>query len=325
MKLLFATGGTGGHLLPAQQLAEELEGVEVAFAGHALSQKPFFHQGRFPFTDIESSGRSPLAIWRGVRAALKLLKKNRPDRVVGFGSFHSLPVLLAALYLRIPIVLYEPNCVPGKVNRLFSPFAQAIALQHPPKRSVARSVFAPLFPWRGRRPLPDQRAARGRYGLEPDMPTVLVFGGSQGAQFLNKNMPEALQGLPYQVLHIRGLGGSRPEYAGRSRVIEYERDMIWAYAAASCVVCRAGAATLSELILYEKPALLIPFPGASGHQEENAQFLARIGGAHWMRQQEVTPDKIRAFLLDAPLAQIQAALHTYRKNREETLWRDIIS
>lgn len=325
MKLLFATGGTGGHLLPAQQLAEELEGVDVAFAGHALSQKPFFQQGKFRFTDIESSGRSPLSILRGVRAALQLLRKERPDRVVGFGSYHSLPVLLAALWLRIPIVLYEPNCAMGKVNRLFAPFAQAIALQHPPLRKRAHAHFAPLFPWRNRRDLPDKRAARGRYGLEPEMLTVLVFGGSQGAHFLNEVVPQALRGLPIQVLHIRGHGGKVPEYAAHARVIEYERDMIWAYAAADCVICRAGAATLSELILHGRPALLIPFPGASGHQEENGQFLARTGGAETLLQAEATPDRIRAWLETAPLAEMASALAHYRDQRQETAWHTIIS
>lgn len=125
LKVLIAAGGSGGHLFPARQLAEQLTGDEVLFAGHHLSKSPFFEKEKIPFREIESA---PLtnkflflkALWKGFWQSVDLLRTVRPDVVVGFGSFHSFPVLLAATILRKKVVLFEANCSLGKVNRFFS-------------------------------------------------------------------------------------------------------------------------------------------------------------------------------------------------------------
>src|SRR5690348_5990772 len=109
LKVLMATGGTGGHLFPARQLTELLKNCEVLFAGHKLESTPFFDR-KVPYHEVHSSNRKPMAILKGVWQSLKLIWSFKPDVVVGFGSFHSFPVLLAAVLLRKKIILFEANC-----------------------------------------------------------------------------------------------------------------------------------------------------------------------------------------------------------------------
>src|SRR5690606_13931137 len=136
-----------GHLFPAQQLAYYYP--DVLFAGHHLSKSPFFRE-EFPFQEIKAS---PPKKWSflfstiiGLFQSLKLFSKNKIDVVVGFGSFHTFPVLLAAAILRKKMVLFEANCVLGKVNRLFAPFADKIAVQFP--IPTKKTVLVPLLPWK---------------------------------------------------------------------------------------------------------------------------------------------------------------------------------
>lgn len=305
-KVLIAAGGSGGHLLPAQQLAKRLEqihGAKVVFAGYKLQNSPFFAQSGFRFYDVKSA---PIG-WRflkgfipGVWQSFKVLWKEKPDVVVGFGSYHAVPILFASVILRKKIVLYEANRTIGKVNRLFRPFAKIFASQFP----FDKGSLVPLFPWIAPKKI-ERKEARLAYGLDPDCFTILVFGGSQGAQFLNESMPEVVKLLgPVQVLHF----GGEVNYSVKSVVKTFETNMAAAYAAADFAVCRSGAGTVAELIRFQVPSLLIPYPFAYGHQEHNADYLVQLGGASMLLQSEATPEKMAELIRSANVETMKFAL-----------------
>jgi UDP-N-acetylglucosamine--N-acetylmuramyl-(pentapeptide) pyrophosphoryl-undecaprenol N-acetylglucosamine transferase len=232
LKVLIATGGSGGHLFPAKQLAELLADCEVVFAGHKLESTPFFDR-KVPYFEIASTGSKkkwPILL-KGLFQSLKLLFRFRPDVVVGFGSFHSFPVLLAAAFFRKKIILFEANCSLGKVNRFFAPFACKVALQFPIPHEKA--VYVPLLPWTVK------KAKTKNYQRDPKRMTILVFGGSQGADFINKTFCKAakLLSFPFQVIHLTGKEDLELKYSVPAVVKPFESEMSAAYEARSGNFC----------------------------------------------------------------------------------------
>lgn len=307
-RVLIAAGGSGGHLFPAQQMATHL--TDVIFAGHNLSMSPFF-QHQFPLLDIAASQpKSPFFIFstlKGLFQTFRLFSKHKIDVVVGFGSFHTFPVLLAATLLRKKIVLFEANCRLGKVNRLFAPFANKIAVQFPVPNKNA--VFVPLLPWKAPEKKVSKQEALEYFGLKENF-TILIFGGSQGASFFNEIMPKAFNTA--QVIHFTGKGQATYE---NGCVKAFETRMDLAYTAADLVICRSGASTMAELIRYGKPSLLIPYPHSSeDHQRENAKFLTDVvRGARMLDQKDATVDRIQeeVELLRRDYSKYEKALREY--------------
>lgn len=285
LKVLIATGGTGGHLFPSQQLAELLRDCDIAFAGHGLRQSPFFHR-TIPYYEIPSTGAKkkwPLLLY-GVWKSLKLLLKFKPNVVVGFGSFHSFPVLMAAVLLRKKIILFEANCTLGQVNRFFTPFADQLAFQFP--ISHKKAAYVPLLPWG------TQRQRTKKYAKDPKRLTILVFGGSQGAAFINKTFCEAAKLLtfPFEVIHFTGKEDPEITYSVPAVIKPFEEEMAAAYEVADLAVCRSGAGTVAELIQNRLPAVLIPYPYAHDHQKKNGQYLKE--GARVLLQKEATAKRL---------------------------------
>lgn len=335
MKILIAVGGSGGHLLPAQQLAGELKSeAEILFAGHRLESSTFFKQETFAFRSIAAA---PLrysfrGIWnflkfngQGICQSIGLIRRFRPDLVVGFGSFHSFPVLAAAWLMGCKIALFEANCLLGKVNRLFSFTARTVFAQFSLKKAPAHLKLVPLLPWK---PLGDaeKRSVRVELGLDPEKPTFLVFGGSQGASFLNQAIPPVLP-LHAQAIHLTGKEAfvvevkERYEKAGMTAWVKgFEPAMHRLYAAADFAICRSGAGTAAELIRHEIPALLIPFPlAADDHQRINAEFLERhVGGAKLLVEEWAHPkalsEAISGLVQGAP--GLKRALREFLKNTQ---------
>ncbi len=331
IKIVMAAGGTGGHLFPAQQLAAHLQKEDsVLFAGHKLSQNPFFEKGDFPFIDVDASvlGRGFLsASWKGFWKARRALAAFSPDVVVGFGSYHVFPVLLAALSLRRKIVLFEANCAPGKVNRFFAPFAWKVTAQFP--TGLPNEMLVPLLPWRTRQVHICSAEARRHYGLDRECRTLLVFGGSQGASFFNEWIPKVIpQGC--QAIHFAAGAEENVRKAYEKRgisayVASFEKNMPLAYAAADGAVCRSGAGTLAELIRFAVPALLIPYPfSAEGHQKKNGEFLHRAGGAFLLEQHEASPDALERNISDL-LLQGSAMRPILERLDKEAAGRDCLS
>ncbi len=309
-KIVLATGGTGGHVFPAQALAEQLGRLDsppkMLFMGGKLGSNPFFDKSFYPFYEVPC-GQLPLrhplkalkglwAMLQGVKVSFLNLKKFRPDLVVGFGSYHSFPVLLAARLLSIPIVLHEGNVVPGKVNRLFSKMARLTAITFPETSLYLRGeTVETKMPLREGycSALISKEKARRHFGLDTGKKTLLVFGGSQGAHGLNKLVVSSLEKLVrrlegLQVLHFSGSQEATSQLCMdyntlglASCVRHFETRMDLAWQAADLAITRAGAMSLLEQIEMEVPGILIPYPhAASDHQRKNAEFMVRrVGGA----------------------------------------------
>ncbi len=270
---------------------------------------------------------------RLARAALecrRIVRKFRPDVVFVTGGYVSVPAALAAAAARVPLLLYLPDAEPGWAVRLLAPLASRIALSFEiarlPLRRWAHKIIVTGYPLRTEFLTATRQSGRQQFGLEPDLPAVLVYGGSRAARRLNLAVEEALGELlaRAQLIHICGeadlprLHGAaaRLPAAARARyhVVAYlHAGMAAAMAAADLAVCRAGASTLAELPAMQLPAILVPYPYSGQHQERNARFLAEAGGAVIVPDHELTGARlvreVRALLDDEPRrAQMRAAL-----------------
>lgn len=302
-RIILSAGGTGGHLYPAQEIARQLAPhADTLFVGGRLAGSPFFDQS-FPFQEIPCatfSLRKPATVlagcpklWKGVRASRRILKAFQPDLVVGFGSFFSLPMLLAARLAGVPIALHEQNTVPGKVNTLFSRTAKVTGITFPKTADYLKGETLPVaFPVRS---FPEK--------TRTDPPTLMIMGGSQGAQRLNTL---ALQALPLlrTPVHVCHYTGSEP-LAKQARAVytkcgllhevkPFEPRITEVYARASLALCRAGAGTIAELMASQTPALLVPFPYAThDHQTHNARFFVdTVGGGALIPENELTAQRL---------------------------------
>lgn len=326
-KVMITSGGTGGHIFPAMALAEQLEPhAEVVFIGGGLSKNRYFHKEMFPYKDVSCgnvSFKKPFKslvsfgnIIKGIWTSRQLIKQWKPDIVVGFGSYYTLPTILAAKICGIPIVLHEANRIPGRVNRLLSNHVALTGVHFPDTafQLKGKSLEIPI-PLRkeykkDRMSLYD---ARAYFGLLPECSTFLIFGGSQGAQAINRLSSEALllcekEGFSFQVIHITGCDATAKELqagyskAGiRSCVKAFENHMHLAWQAADFMISRSGAGTVAEQLEFEVPGVLIPFPQAmDNHQESNADFMAYIiGGGIKCREGELTVSLLKEEIISA--------------------------
>lgn len=348
-QVLIAAGGTGGHLIPAQVLAQQLvmrsQDVRVRFAAAGLAKSRYFDREHYEFADIPASTlslRKPLRSLRGIFsllngfcAARKLLRADPPQVVVGFGSYHTLPVLAAARTLRIPILLHEANAYPGKVVRLFSKKAQLTGLAIPEAAQYLKGrwewIPTPLRPAYENARL-SKEVARQQFGLKPDQPTLLVFGGSQGARSLNRLVALALARCArWQVIHLTGYNDNAEaivqQYRSRSErfyVAPFEKEMAVAWQAVDLVIMRAGASSIAEaLAMGGVPSILVPYPyAADSHQDANAAWMQSLGGGIALRESELSVDKLCQLLNDCSddrLAEMRAALGNYQKPSKRSL------
>ncbi len=260
-------------------------------------------------------------IFKGVCESRKILRAFSPDIVVGFGSFYTLPLLLAAKQKGLPIILHEQNAALGKVNRLFSRFAHTTALTFPVHVSGgARLVHFPL------RAVQERLDPWEYFGLEKGKPTLLVCGGSQGALRLNTLFLSALPHLPgYQVLHFTGKNSENVEkhYEGiPSYVKPFESNLQLAMEIADLAICRAGASTIAELTETQTPALLIPFPYATdNHQEKNARHYP--GGKVYL-ESELTGEKLAGLIKTFPLEEKKKQIQNFKQKRNLMHLSDVI-
>jgi UDP-N-acetylglucosamine--N-acetylmuramyl-(pentapeptide) pyrophosphoryl-undecaprenol N-acetylglucosamine transferase len=290
-KVLISASGTGGHLIPAQRLAEILKkkNCDIFFAAHGLSTRLFFQKENFSYLDISSSMINKknifiafFKIFKGLIQSLKLLIKYKPNVVVGFGGYHTFPVVLASFLLRKKIILYNSDLILGRVNRVFSKIAKVVAVQFEMKK-LKNSVLVQRFPWGINNDL-KQDFIKG-LGFDSNVFTILIFGGSQGSKIINDNFIKCFKNLiknqKIQVIHILGGGYEKEkikdiydEYKIKSYVSNFERNLFDFYKISDLVISRSGACTISEIIHFGKPSILIPFKGAKdNHQYENALYM----------------------------------------------------
>jgi UDP-N-acetylglucosamine--N-acetylmuramyl-(pentapeptide) pyrophosphoryl-undecaprenol N-acetylglucosamine transferase len=307
-KIVIAAGGTAGHVVPALAVADALraEGAEVAFVGAGRAEAQLVPAAGFELHSISVEGLSrtnPLRALRAlVRAALavprarRLLRRLRPDAVMGGGGYVAGPVALAALTLRIPIVLTEADSHLGLTNRMLARFARRVCLAFPiAGRGDARYRVTG-------RPIPapsrDLGDARARLGIGAGETCVLVFGGSLGARTINDAATAAFTGGAFRVLHISG-ARDYGELLARELPPGYdlreylnEDDFADALAAADLAVARAGGSVF-EIAAHGVPAVLVPYPyAAADHQSANARWMADAGAAVVIPDGELTAPRL---------------------------------
>jgi UDP-N-acetylglucosamine--N-acetylmuramyl-(pentapeptide) pyrophosphoryl-undecaprenol N-acetylglucosamine transferase len=309
MKVVITSGGTAGHINPALAVAQELraQGNEVYFAGtpQGLEARLVPQEG-FPYQSFEAAGynrRKPLTLLTSsVKIALSATKARRwlatlkPDVVVGFGGYVSIPIGLAASWLKIPLAIHEQNSTSGMANRFLAKRAQLVVLTYDSAAKdfetsgrivqTGNPVRASLFE-------ADRTKARAAQGIPQSAFVLLVFGGSLGAQHINEALLARSEWLlAHEDLHIIHVTGTKgyddikariahiPAAQERWHLIGYCDAMGEAYAAADIVVARSGATTLAEISALGKPALLVPYPyAAADEQTANAQSLVDAGAS----------------------------------------------
>jgi UDP-N-acetylglucosamine--N-acetylmuramyl-(pentapeptide) pyrophosphoryl-undecaprenol N-acetylglucosamine transferase len=351
LKVLLSAGGTGGHLFPAQAIADKIrDECTILFVGKLLSQNRYFDQKKYPFKEISAATFSSKSPWKllkasfqivvGVFQSLKIIREFQPDYVIGFGSFFTLPLLIAALIKRVPIILHEQNSVPGKVNRLFSPYAKLSAITFPLTAKLMKGKTQMVeFPSRFELKKIDRAEALGYFGLKEDKQTLLVFGGSQGGKGLNELVQQMAVGLAKEKIQILHFAGNKE--AARAAletyqklsidfcVKEFETRMNAAWSIADLAITRAGAATIAELIAWQVPAILIPFPFATeDHQAKNGDFfVSTVKGGEMFIEKNATSAKLLASLqslLEGSLQEKKENIRRYKETNDYPKLEEII-
>ena len=297
MRIVIAGGGTGGHVIPALAIAQQLKkqlGAEVLFIGTArgietrlVPQAGFrlelIQVGALKNVSLMTRAKTMFDLPRAIAASSRMLSDFDPEVVIGVGGYASGPAMVAAIRRRLPTLAFEPNVVPGFANRMIARWVSAAAVhfeetcRYFPNCQVTgvpvRSAFFSIPPKAG------------------GAPTLLVFGGSQGARAINQAMIESLAGLRARIpgIHIIHQTGQRDhdhvlaayEQSGISgEVHKFIDDMPGTFGRADLLVCRSGASTVGEITAAGKPAIFVPFPAAADdHQNVNARALERAGAA----------------------------------------------
>jgi UDP-N-acetylglucosamine--N-acetylmuramyl-(pentapeptide) pyrophosphoryl-undecaprenol N-acetylglucosamine transferase len=317
MRFVITGGGTAGHINPALAVAQELRllGHEVHYAGTPQGlEARLVPQEDFSYVAFEAAGfnrRKPLTlitssakIARSAARARRWLAALKPDAVIGFGGYVSIPVGLAASWLKIPLAVHEQNSTSGMANRFLASRAQLVALTYESAAAdfkttgtlkvVGNPVRASLF-------AAERDLARQTLGLPKDATVLLAFGGSLGARHLNEALVAHAEQLLSQVdLHVLHITGTRdfeemegliarmPQAAERWHLVAYCNQMGEAYAAADAVLSRSGATTVAEISALGLPALFVPYPhAAADEQTTNARYLVEAGAALLLADSEL--------------------------------------
>lgn len=299
--VVLAGGGTAGHTSPLIATAERIAEADPSGTLVAVGTERGLETTVVPAAGLELQLIAPVPLPRNltpellavpgrliksIRQARRLLKQRGAQVVVGFGGYVSLPVYLAAASMGVPVVIHEQNALPGLANKVAARFAKVVAASFP-DTPLAGARYLGLPVRRGIAEL-DVAARRGParegFGLDPDRPTLLVSGGSQGAVRINHATEASraeLLAAGIQILHVLGPKNiteadqviTDPDTGARYVPVGYVNAMEDAYAAADLMVGRSGAGTVMETATVGLPVIFVPFPHGNGEQSRNARFL----------------------------------------------------
>jgi UDP-N-acetylglucosamine--N-acetylmuramyl-(pentapeptide) pyrophosphoryl-undecaprenol N-acetylglucosamine transferase len=357
--VVLAGGGTGGHVYPLLAFADclrrhdpelritclgtprGLENEILPQRGYDLRLVPAYQLPRSINLNLV---RTPDRMWRASRATRAVLDEVDAEVVVGFGGYVAVPAYLAAWRRHTPIVIHEVNVPPGVANKMGMRFTKNLAVGFPyqteqvPALREARVTGVPLRPAIARLDRAARRAqARAHFGLDPDRPTLFVFGASQGARSINLAMAGAAKALTaagIQVLHIMGARNEPVEIPSDLPApyvsVKFLSEMELGYAAADLALCRGGAMTCAETAAVGMPAIYVPLPYGNGEQRRNALPVVEAGGGLLVDDGDLSPDWIERTvvpLLRDP-ARIEAMSHAAagygRRDGDEAL-RDYVN
>lgn len=311
MRVLIAGGGTGGHVIPALAIARELKArynAEVLFVGTARGmENRLVPQAGFGLMRVKVGALKNVSMMTRLRTmfdlplavigARKIINVFNPDVIVGVGGYASGPAMAAAILMHIPTLAFEPNYVPGFANKIVGHRVSAAAVHFEQTQKFFNNAQVVGVPVRAE--FFKVPAAESNHA-----PTLLTFGGSQGAKAINQALvaaaPQVLRQIPaLKIIHQTG----EPEYNGvqaayqkagiAAEVSAFIDDMPAAFARADLVLCRSGASTVAEVTAAGKPAIFVPFPqAADDHQRRNAEAIAQGGAAALVPQAELTPERL---------------------------------
>lgn len=332
LRLVIAGGGTGGHVLPALAVMEELRERDLALrplwiGSTAGVERESAQRAGIPYQAIATgklrrylSAQTPVDAARiplGALQAWRHLRRHRPHVVLSTGGFVSVPTVVAAAR-QAPILTHEQTAILGLATRINARFADVLAVSYDETAAVATSrhqrVVVTGNPVRASLQRGDARRGRAHFGFSEDLPLLYVTGGARGATPLNERIAALLSNLLHQcqILHQTGPASANADAAhlarlredlpeplrARYHVLEFVRDELPdVYAATDLVLSRAGAGTVAELAYLGKPAVLIPLPGAGGdEQTRNGRLLAEANGAILLPQDQATPERLQEVL-----------------------------
>ena len=338
---LVMAGGTGGHIFPGLAVAEALRagGWRVHWlGGKGSAERPSMESQLVPprgfaFESIDFSGVRgkglmtlaflPLRLLKAFWQSVQVIRRVKPDVVVGLGGYIAFPAGMMSVLLGKPLILHEQNSVAGLVNKLLARVADRVFTAFPHVLKNAEWVGNPLRPAFTRQPDPSVRFAQRNGPLK-----VLVVGGSLGATALNEIVPKALALIPAALRpHVTHQSGARQLEALRANyqaagvdaeLTPFIDDTAQAFADADFIICRAGASTVTEIAAVGAAALFVPFPSAvDDHQTANAKFLVTNGGGWLVQQHDLTPSILAIMLQKTErTALVQSALKA--KNMQKT-------
>ena len=320
--ILFAAGGTGGHIIPALNIARAIGSrARVIFIGsqrgleHKMVKEAGFEIVETPIAALPrriglSAITFPVKLLYSVAKAISVIKKNNVRAVVGTGGYASGPAVLAAPIAGVPLILQEQNSIPGITTRVASLWAKRIFLSFPGSEThlirskntilVGNPVLIPDE-------IPSRDNAKSRFAMRRDIPLVLITGGSQGAASINRTvlkLAKRAEKLPFAILWQTGeknfdeIASLIKPLKGRLRILPFIDPMWEAIVAADLVVARAGALSLAEMAAFGKPSLLVPFPfAAADHQTKNAKAIEKAGAAVVIRDDEMTAEILENTIL----------------------------
>ncbi len=310
MRAILAGGGTGGHVIPALAIAHELRtrynaellfigterGIETRLVPAAGYRLELVQVGALKKVNLATRMRTLFALPAAIFRASGILQQFRPDVVIGVGGYASGPAMLAASLSSVPTVAFEPNVVPGLANRLLSVWVSMAAVQFAETSRHFRRCVVTGVPVR-----------QAFFTIPPKAsgpPTLLVFGGSQGAHAINVAVMQALPLLCAALpgIHIIHQTGERDYNEAQgvylrsgisAEVSPFIEQMPEAFARADLLLCRSGASTVAEVAAAGKPAVCVPFPHATdNHQLRNAEALVRARAAVLLEEKELRPERL---------------------------------
>jgi UDP-N-acetylglucosamine--N-acetylmuramyl-(pentapeptide) pyrophosphoryl-undecaprenol N-acetylglucosamine transferase len=312
MRVIIAGGGTGGHVIPGLAIAQELErnyNAEVLFVGTARGienrlvpaagfQLRLVKVGALKNVSAATRIKTMFDLPRAVWESRQMLSEFRSEVVIGVGGYASGPAMLAAILSSIPTLAFEPNVVPGFANRVVARFVSEAAVHFSETARYFRQCHVTGVPVR--QAFFDARTRRDANST----PTLLVFGGSQGAHAINRVLIDTVALLRARVPHLRIIhqtgerdyNDAQAAYAklnGEAEAVRFIDDMPAFFARADLLLCRSGASTVAEVAAAGKPAIFVPFPrAADDHQKRNAEALERAGAAVMIEESKRTSETL---------------------------------
>lgn len=321
--IVLAGGGTAGHTSPLIATAKAIldrepgagivaigtaKGLETTVVPAAGLELRLIDPVPLPRTINLDLAKLPYTLTRSVLQARRILKATRADALVGFGGYVSIPAYLAAKMAGVPIIVHEANKLPGIANKVGVRWARYVGTTFAETTMPRGSLIG--LPMRRSITNPTVTAAEAResFGLDPDRPTLLVSGGSQGARSINQALETAVPRIlaaGIQILHVLGAKNFGPDNVDITgdggatyHPVAYVEDMAVAYAAADLMVGRAGAGTVVETAVSGVPVIFVPLPYGNGEQARNAAELVAEGAGVLVSDDELSPDRLASLVLE---------------------------